>query len=569
LTSFKVGKGPCEHCGSSDACMTYEDGHTHCFSCGAHTRSPLTSGVDDSLRPTDNNNEEKSINISNHTELPPIPTDYVALKDRGINQATAKTYGVTNNLGEGKTKHIYPYFDSHGTYVAAKYRSHTKKFMWKGDTKAAALFGQSNFPPNSAKQITITEGECDAMAAYQMQGSKYPVVSVHSAGSAVKNCADNFKYLDSFDQIVICFDTDEGKLNPMTGKTSYPGQEAAEAVARLFAIGKVRVVTLNEHKDANDYLLEGDGGKFMKEWWNAPTFTPTGLVVAKDMWDKIKEPKKNDSIAYPWAMLQQLTYGIRLSEMVTLTAETGIGKTTILKEIQHHILSTNDEAGIGILHLEEPNDDTALGLMSITANKPLHLPDVRKTIETDELREYFDKTLNNDKIIMFDHFGSNSIDIIISAIRYMVNMGCQYIFLDHLSILVSDQSGDERKQLDEAATKLKTLCMELNVALLAVIHQNRQGQIRGTAGVEQLSNMVIKMNRDKKAKDPFIRNTTTLEVEKNRFCGRTGPAGYLYYEGETGRLRQLDDHESKRFEEGIAPEEFVFEDPKEEKWTDD
>jgi twinkle protein len=265
-----------------------------------------------------------------------------------------------------------------------------------------------------------------------------------------------------------------------------------------------------------------------------------------------------------------------LSELVTLTAETGVGKTSVLKEIQHHILQEVPDVGIGILHLEEPNDDTALGLMSITANKPLHLPDVREHIETEELREYFDLTLNNDRVIMWDHFGSNQIDTVIATIRYMHNMGCKYIFLDHLSILVSDQNGDERKQLDEATTKLKTLCMELRIAVVAVIHQNRDGKIRGTAGVEQLSNIVIKMTRDIENKDNFIRNVTVLNVQKNRFCGRTGPGGYVFYEGETGRLRELTDEEIARYEGNAAPvEQFKFQQKpptgeiKEEDWTDD
>ncbi|MGK3946980.1 hypothetical protein ABK046_52510, partial [Streptomyces caeruleatus] len=62
---------------------------------------------------------------------------------------------------------------------------------------------------------------------------------------------------------------------------------------------------------------------------------------------------------------------------------------------------------------------------------------------------------------------------------------------------MSDQSGDERKQLDEISTKLKMLCMELDISVVAVIHQNRQGMIRSSAGPEQLANMVIKLKREK------------------------------------------------------------------------
>lgn len=495
------------------------------------------------------NNFEKSIGIRS------LPEQYVDLKDRSISSATAKRFGVSLTDGE----HTYPYFDKDGRHIANKIRRvYPKSFRWEGEMGQATLFGQNIFPQgNGGGAITIVEGECDAMAAYEITGSRYPVVSVHSAGSAPKNVADNFEYLNSFDKIVICFDKDEPKVNPNTGLTAYPGQEAALKVAAMFPIGKVRLLTLQDHKDPNEYLAAGEQAKFIKEWFQAPVFTPSGLKLGKNMWEEIKAPKNNKSISYPWLGLQKKTYGIRLSEVVILTAETGVGKTSVIKEIEHHILkeSLNDETkpGIGLLHLEEPNSDTALGLMSITANKPLHLPDVRELVDEKELREYYDKTINTDRIVIWDHFGSNSIHEVLSKIRHMANLGCKYIVVDHLSIIVSDQSGDERKQLDEISTKLKTLCMELNIAVIAIIHQNRAGQIRGTAGVEQLANIVIKLLRDIESASEWRRNVTKVLVQKNRFCGITGPGVYLLYDAVTGRLSELTDEEIKIYEEGGEP----------------
>lgn len=46
-------------------------------------------------------------------------------------------------------------------------------------------------------------------------------------------------------------------------------------------------------------------------------------------------------------------------------------------------------------------------------------------------------------------------DAVLDKVRHMHALGCKYTVLDHLSIVVSDQSGDERKQLDEISTKLK------------------------------------------------------------------------------------------------------------------
>lgn len=486
-----------------------------------------------------------------------IPAEFTALGDRRISESTARKYSVTNISDENnEVKHVYPYYTVDGIHIANKLRRRsTKGFIWEGEVKQATLFGQQLFPKGSAKTITIVEGECDALAAYEMQGSRYPVVSVKSASEATNDCAKQFEYLNSFETIVLCFDKDEAKVAP-DGTIRYPGQEAALAVAQMFPIGKVRVLTLADAKDPNDYLVNGWAERFKKEWWAAPTFTPSGLKLGRDMWDEISTPKKHETVPYPWNSMNAMTYGIRLSEVVLVTADTGVGKTSYLKEIEHYIL-TNKECvekgyGIGFLHLEESNSDTALGLMSISADKPLHLPDVRAGVDSAELRTYYDAVINNDRVVVWDHFGSNSIHEVLAKIRHMHNLGCKYIFLDHLSIIVSDQNGDERKQLDEISTKLKTLCMELNVAVVAVIHQNRQGQIRSSAGPEQISNIVVKLTRLKEDPDPWRRNVTKVVVQKNRFCGRTGPGVYLFYDDMSGRMRELDEEEIRRYEAGAG-----------------
>ena len=186
--------------------------------------------------------------------------------------------------------------------------------------------------------------------------------------------------------------------------------------------------------------------------------------------------------------------------------------------------------------------------MSVVANKPLHLPDVRQGVTEDELRGYFDAACNSDRIVMWDHFGSNSIEEVLSKIRHMHNLGCKYIILDHLSIIVSDQSGDERKQLDEISTKLKMMTMELGIAIIAVIHQNRNNQIRSSAGPEQIANITIKLHRDLEDPDEWRRNVTKVSVQYNRFSGTTGPCCYLFYQKETGRLIELDKHDIDRYE---------------------
>ena len=73
----------------------------------------------------------------------------------------------------------------------------------------ALLFGQNLFK-SGGKYITIVEGEIDAMSVYEMLGSKWAVVSIkNGVQSAVQNCKQHLEYLNSFENVVVCFDTDK------------------------------------------------------------------------------------------------------------------------------------------------------------------------------------------------------------------------------------------------------------------------------------------------------------------------------------------------------------------------
>lgn len=538
----------CDACGSSDGKAVYED-HTYCFVC-----------KDLKYTKNNNNNNTEKKRMTKHIPLKVCPSEdlYTELPDRGLTREVAKFFGIANLSSlDDSIEHLYPYEDSKGNIVASKIRRKDKKFPWTGSPQEAVLFGQNKFPAGQSKFITIVEGELDAASVFQMFGMKYPVVSVKNATSAVKDCASQLKYLTQFEQVVICMDKDSAKTRS-DGSIFYPGQEAAEKIAKLFPIGTVRVLTLEKHKDPNDYLVAGDTNQFIREWWNAPVWSPRGIRLGSNLWDAIIARKEQSAVSYPWEFFNEKTYGIRTSEFVLLHAPTGVGKTSICKEIEHHLLTNIPDVGVGILHIEEPNEDTALGLMSITANKPLHLPEGSEGVSVEELKEIYNVTVNTDRLVMWDHFGSNSIDEVITTIRFMVGMGCKYIFLDHITMLVSAQTGDERKQLDEAATKLKTLCMELDFALFAVIHENRSGQIRGSDGVGQLANTIVSAYRDVDNDDENIRNITQLRLTKNRFGRYTGPAAYLKYNFDTARMEELSEEEVQLYLSSSTPEDFEY-----------
>ena len=314
----------------------------------------------------------------------------------------------------------------------------------------------------------------------------------------------------------------------------------------------VRYYTLPEgYKDASDCLSKNKIQVYTKAFWDAKLYAPDGIINANILFDEITKPTLKSFVQYPFEGINKLTYGIRPAELITFTAGSGLGKTQVMREIVHHMIkSTKDN--IGLLMLEETPVITSKGLMSVEANQRLHLPDVH--VSKEEMKTYFDATVGTGRVFMFDHFGSNSIDNIVSRVRYLAKgLDCKYIIIDHVSIIVSDQShGDERRALDEIMTRLRTLVQETSVSMIVVSHLRRPdgkgheegaatslSQLRGSASIGQLSDMVIGLERDAQNDDPEIRNTTRVRVLKNRFAGLTGPCCNLQYDVDTGRLKEV------------------------------
>jgi twinkle protein len=475
-------------------------------------------------------------------------TPRAGLPDRGLTKDTLDAYGVTLGYeADGKvSKHYYPYTKS-GTVVGTKVRIvANKEFYSSGTIRDAELFGQNILPPGG-KFITLVEGEIDAMSVYQMTG--HPAVSVRGASSAVMDCKQNHAYIDTFETIVIAFDNDTPKAMP-DGTVILPGQEAAEKVAKLFKPGKVKIMSFSQGlKDANDYLMAGKKEAWERAFWRARTYSVAGILPGTELYDDVMRDVTYDSVPYMFTGMNQKLYGLRTHEMVTLTAGTGMGKTTLLKFLAVHLKnSTPAGSNIGMIMLEESTRETALGLMSMSAHTPFHLPDARWTPE--QKKQAFEDTLGSGRFFIHEneHFDSSTVDGILSQIRTMVSAyDCKYIILDHVSIVVSDQThGDERRTLDELATKIKRLTMELGICIIIVCHLKRVGgtaaeeggqvslsDLRGTAGIGQLSNVVIALERDGQNPDPGVAKRTRIRVLKNRFCGRLGVACEIEFDDIT------------------------------------
>jgi twinkle protein len=517
-----IRKEPCPECGSRDNLARYSDGHAYCFGCSHYETG---DGSEPTISPR---GRRMAADIITDGEIK-------ALTARSITEDTCRKFGYrSGRLGE-KRAQIAPYYDADGNLVAQKVRFPDKTFMVTGSLKDAGLFGQHLWGQGGRK-IVVTEGEIDAMSVSQVQGNKWPVVSVpNGAQGAKKALAKTLDWLCSFDEVILMFDQD------------VPGKEAMAECASLFPPGKCKLASLSM-KDPNELLVAGRGEEIVSAIWQAKAWRPDGILNGNDLWDAVREEDNTTSIPYPWDALNTKTHGIRQGELVTITAGSGIGKSAVVREIAKHLLDRGET--VGMIMLEESVKRTALGLMGLAINKPLHIN--RDGLDEGTLKAAYDATLGTGRVYLYDHFGSTDIENLLSRVRYLAKaLECRWVVLDHLSIVVSGLGdGDERRLIDNAMTMLRTLVQETGIGLILVSHLKRpQGQghedgaqvslsqLRGSAAIAQLSDMVIGLERNQQGDNPDM---TAIRVLKNRFSGETGPAGWLAYDRETGRLFEED-----------------------------
>lgn len=467
--------------------------------------------------------------------------EYPKMTKRKLTEETLRKFGYKAYERFNKIWHVAPYYSKDGTVIAQHLRGPGKDFKWTGNTTRLPLFGMQLWNNEHAKRVVVTEGEIDCMTISQIQDHKWPVVSIPSGvGSAEQAFRDNLEWLEGFEKVIICFDSDE------------PGQRAAVKCAQILRPGKASIAQL-PLKDPSDMYVAGRGPELISCLWNAAPYRPEGILSGTSLWEEIiKEPVPG--LLTPYPELNEATLGIRPSELWLFTAGSGIGKSTIVHEIAYKLL-IEDGIKLGVMALEESKRKTAERYLGIYLNKPLSVS--REGISEAKLREAFEKTVGQEpsRFELYDHFGSTDVEGLLSKIRYMlVGLGVDILILDHISIVVSGLEGDEiseseRRTIDVLMTKLRSIVQETGKTVLAISHLRRppsggkswnEGKeptltdLRGSGALEQLSDVVIALSRNQTDKDKS--DIGKLLILKNRPVGITGEAGFVRYDRDTGRL---------------------------------
>ncbi len=226
------------------------------------------------------------------------------------------------------------------------------------------------------------------------------------------------------------------------------------------------------------------------------------------------------------------------------------GKSTVFRELMLNIRETAKNEKIGVISLEEAPAETARRL----AGMKLKLNSAETDIPIEQLKIGFDSVFGDDKILLLDHQGSVNDDSLLDMIEYMALMNCRYIFLDHITLAVSEGVNDltGNEAIDSLMSSLLKLVKRHNFWLGIISHLRKApssgksfeeglmpnlDSAKGSGSIKQISFGVVGFARDQVNPDPIVRSTINFSVLKNRYTGLTGPVAPAFYNAATGRLQ--------------------------------
>lgn len=524
-TMAEISRQPCPTpgCGSSDAFSYNTEKQVGiCYSCGSSYPKRGVRYSEEALQ------AYPLSPMGDHTETTQeAPSgSYVAL--RGITKDTMEFYGVKSVVSTSGDPVSQTYVYPSG---ATKTRKLPKSFTAKG--KLDELFGMNLFVRGSSKFVTITEGELDALSAWQMLGgssSKYanPVVSLPSANPSKAFWENVIPWLDGFEKIILSVDADG------------PGDAVAQKINNIFP-KKVYRVDHSTFKDANEFLTAGKSAEYKSAWFHPQRFLPDNILHSSvDLLALFDETPEFSYVPTGIPEFDAKAMGLMQGHLTVFKAPTGIGKTELMRFLEFNFLKR--DISFATMHLEETKLRSVLGLVSYDLKDNLTRKDlVEEKGKSEAVRQSIKRLGDSENYYQFFMKDGDSEDDLIAQVRaFKEAYGCKFVLFEPIQDTVTTGSEENKEsKLAELAVRLSKVAADLNVGIVTIAHTNESNEIKYCKMIGQRASVIVRLDRNKEADDIIERNTTRLFIEKNRPTSEEGFAGELLFNLETFNMEVL------------------------------
>lgn len=513
---------PCPYvdCGSSDAFSWNDGGYGKCHSCESSYPMKNMPEVFDWV--------EKEYPLKPRIDHKKVkPAKGIFTEVRGIEADICKYYGIQLQLDENDEplRYAFKYPDK------VKLRLyHDKKFWIKDGGTINDLFGPE-FNAGTSKRIYITEGEFDAASLYQILGRSYPVKSLPSSSFGDKFIKNNYAYLNTFKEIVYAGELDDA------------GRKAAEKLYAAFP-EKFYYVPMSKHKDANEFLMAGDGEDLKWAALKPQRYSPENFFCSdEDVRHAIETENPYEYVPTGHTGVDSKIRGLVKGGLTFIKAPRGTGKTEVIRYFETGLLK-NSDTRIALLHMEEMRSTTYRAMATYELGVNVRTKDDAKGngITEEEVISAAQRITDGERTVIFEMRSHDDPMRLLEYVRLASTVyGVGYIFVDHVQRLAYlSQSGVDAatSTLTTLGSQMAQLAKELNIGVVFISQVNEDGRTKYAGALEEEAIICIKIDRDVESEDEIEQNTTTFHIQKNRPFAQLGAAGSLFYDQTTTILRE-------------------------------
>lgn len=209
----------------------------------------------------------------------------------------------------------------------------------------------------------------------------------------------------------------------------------------------------------------------------------------------------------------------------------------------------NEDTKVLYLGLETTLGELVGKMLSMEVGRNIESMSELEEEELDSLEESFNNISWGDRLKVVDHRGSIDPDELIQKLRnYIVAFDCNVCFIDPLNQALPNSENDTVRHFMDSLLKLasQTRCAFIMTSHVRKRNSNDAHDISeddalGSSAVKQVSYNMFLATRDKLADTQLERNSIKLVLAKNRRCGQTGDAGWMYYNSDSLVLEEGED----------------------------
>lgn len=398
---------------------------------------------------------------------------------------------------------VFPYYSPDGTLELVKNKAldHDGHPGMCGQSNLKPiLFGWQTLPPD-CRQVWITEGEWDAVAATEIG---FPALSVPMGGGKgakqTKWIANEYENLARFEEIIIATDMDD------------QGELAAKEIAQRLGDRCIRVKLPT--KDINE-LLQAQGAeqaKFVLQKcyedakWQDPETLHSVAEFAEDITDYF-EDKDNRTTGFSmgWGKTEEIDYRFRPSELIGCVGFSGSGKTMFLGQMALNAIAQDQKILVASMEMSPKNLLGRMFQQACATSSP-----------TPEYRTKIMEWMAQNLWLFIDNLNPKIHDLLKCFEYAYRRYGVNVFIIDSLTCMCSHEDFRKQQEIVEQLVQFKNA---FNCTVFLVTHSRKQDDesrapgkfdVKGSGAITDLADSFFSIWKNKK------------KTEHMKICRHTG-----------------------------------------------